>query len=85
MDMYDFFCLILCIFAVFGGYIALRIAARAALRQGLRREDGADCRERHADCHDCRGNRPDCRADCRERHADCPVNGTTGSGEAKRD
>lgn len=37
MDFYEIFSLILCVFAVFGGYIALRIASRAVLRHFSRR------------------------------------------------
>ena len=43
MDTYDVLCLVLCVFAVFGGYIALRIAANAALRRASRRTDHGEC------------------------------------------
>ena len=44
MTAYDILCLVLCVFAVFGGYIALKLAAEAVLRPRSRSDKcGVDC------------------------------------------
>ena len=44
--MYEAFCVFLCVLAVFGGYVALKAAARALLRRACHRaEPCAACRE----------------------------------------
>ena len=48
MNIYDSLCLVLCVFAVFGGYIALRIAAFRALRRIAEREERCE-----KDCAGC--------------------------------
>lgn len=40
--MYEMICLLICVFAVFGGYVALRVAAHALLRRMIRPEPD-DC------------------------------------------
>ena len=58
--MNDILCIILCIFAVFGGYIALRVAANAALRRTSRRADRGECSGCPGDgCADCPEKRTD--------------------------
>lgn len=75
MTAYDVLCLIICVFAVFGGYIALHIAANAALRRASRREN-------RDMCDFCpRGECGKCGEDCGDR----PEKRTDGDGGAKKD
>ena len=65
MISYDILCLAVCMFAVFGGYTALRIIAHAALKRLRRRADqGCEC----AACPEAE-KCPDA--------AQCPENGTS--------
>lgn len=84
MSAYDILCIILCIFAVFGGYIALRLAARAALLRVLRSNER---RRAASTCKDCeRREGCDCREGCpRAGRGDCPENGTVGADAPKKD
>ena len=63
--MYDVICVVLCVFAVFGAYIALRIAAALTLR-GLNRRVGREDGRRAA-CAGC------------AKALDCPEKRTAGS------
>ena len=71
MNWYDLFCIILSVFAVFGGYIALRLAAAAALRRSARRSE-QECERRFA-CDRC------------EKPDGCPGKRTDESEAPKRD
>lgn len=51
--MYEMICLLICVFAVFGGYVALRVAAHALLRRLIR--TGVDESAACAGCTDCAG------------------------------
>lgn len=70
MNIYDVLCLVLCIFAVFGGYIALRIAANAALRRASRRADHGE--RGGSDQGDCGGCTGDGCVGCPEKRTDEP-------------
>ena len=69
MTLYDVFCLVLCVFAVFGGYVALHVAVRAICRPGQKA---------------CAGNCEKCGA-CSEDRDDCPEKGTAEDEAAKKD
>ena len=62
--MYEMICLLICVFAVFGGYVALRVAAHALLRRFFRTRphDCAAC-DSCGGCAECPKNGAGCKTD----------------------
>lgn len=68
--MYEMICLLICVFAVFGGYVAMHVAVHAMLRRLSRRDRKHDAPQGPCPCAGC---------------AMCPEKGTDRSQDAEKD